>query len=54
MFGRSALAEGELVEAVVRGEMPGRRVIRLGTRRVEVMLTPGKAVTLRGNGLVRA
>ncbi len=45
---------GELVEAVVRGEMPGRRVIRLGTRRVEVVLTPGKAVRLRGNGLARA
>ncbi len=46
--------KGELVEAVVRGEMPGRRVIRLGTRRVEVVLTPGKAVRLRGNALARA
>ncbi len=45
---------GELVEAVVRGEIPGRRVIRLGTRRVEVTMTPGKTVRLRGNGLVRA
>ncbi|TCP93773.1 alpha-L-fucosidase 2 [Sphingomonas sp. PP-CE-1A-559] len=44
--------EGELVEAVVRSEIPGRRLIRLGTRRVEVVLTPGKAVRLRGNGLV--
>ncbi len=45
---------GELVEAVVRGDIPGRRVIRLGTRPVEVVLTPGKAVRLRGTGLVRA
>ncbi|PTW48847.1 alpha-L-fucosidase 2 [Sphingomonas faeni] len=45
---------GELVEAVVRSEIPGRRVIRHGTRRVEVMLTPGKAVRLRGNALARA
>jgi alpha-L-fucosidase 2 len=45
---------GELVEAVVRGEISGRRVVRLGTRRVEVMLTPGKAVRLRGNALARA
>jgi alpha-L-fucosidase 2 len=45
---------GELFEAVVRGDMPGRRVIRLGTRRVEVVLAPGKAVRLRGNALARA
>ena len=46
--------EGELVEAVVRSEIPGRRLIRLGTRRVEVVLSPGKAVRLRGNALARA
>jgi len=45
---------GELVEAVVRGEMSGRRVIRLGARGVEVVLSPGKAVRLRGTGLARA
>ncbi|MCP8890927.1 glycoside hydrolase family 95 protein [Sphingomonas faeni] len=45
---------GELVEAEVRGELPGRRVIRLGRRRVEVVLTPGKAVRLRGSDLARA
>ena len=46
--------EGELVEAVVRGGMSGRRVVRLGTLRVEVVLTPGKAVRLRGTALARA
>ncbi|RZM31057.1 MAG: glycoside hydrolase family 95 protein, partial [Sphingomonas sp.] len=46
--------KGELVEAVVRGEVPGRRVIRLGARGVEVVLSPGKAVRLRGTGLARA
>ncbi|MGC5798230.1 glycoside hydrolase family 95 protein [Sphingomonas sp. NFX23] len=45
---------GELVEAVVRGEMSGRRVIRLGARGGEVVLSPGKAVRLRGTGLARA
>ena len=45
---------GELVEAVIRGDLSGHRVIRLGTRRVEVTMTPGKAVRLRGNGLARA
>ena len=46
--------DGELVEAVVRGELPGRRVIRLGTQRVEVVLTPGKAIRLRGSDLAGA
>ncbi|WP_373458610.1 glycoside hydrolase family 95-like protein [Sphingomonas faeni] len=44
---------GELVEAVVRGEISGRRVIRLGTRRVEIDLVPGKIVRLSGEGMVR-
>ena len=39
---------------LVRGDRSGRRVVRLGTRRVKVMMTPGKAVRLRGNGLARA
>jgi alpha-L-fucosidase 2 len=44
---------GELVEAVVRGEISGRRVIRVGTRRVEIDLVPGKIVRLGGEGMVR-
>jgi alpha-L-fucosidase 2 len=44
---------GKLVEAVVRGEISGRRVIRLGTRRVEIDLVPGKIVRLGGEGMVR-
>jgi alpha-L-fucosidase 2 len=45
---------GQLAEAVVRTDVKGRRVVKLGARAVEIDLEPGRAVRLRGAEMVRA
>ncbi len=46
--------DGQLAEVTLRSDRAGRRIVRLGTRRVEVDLVPGRAVRLRGADLGRA
>ena len=46
--------DGQLVEAVLRGTVPGRHAVQLGARRVDIALVPGRTVILRGPGLSRA
>jgi alpha-L-fucosidase 2 len=41
-------SDGVLVEAVLRGDLPGRRRIRLGDAVREIALVPGRPVRLRG------
>ena len=45
--------DGTLEEAVIVGRVAGRRHVRLGGRRVEIALTPGKPIRLRGGALAR-
>lgn len=45
---------GALEEAVILGRVAGKRQVRLGDRRTEITLRPGKPVRLRGAGLARA
>ena len=40
--------DGRLVSATLTGDLPGKRIVRLGGRRVEVTLVPGRPVRLRG------
>ncbi|WP_343525901.1 glycoside hydrolase family 95 protein [Sphingomonas sp.] len=44
--------DGRLVSAVLTGDLPGQRIVRLGERRVTVTLTPGRPVRLRGPDLI--
>ncbi len=46
--------DGQLAEVTLRSDRAGRRIVRLGMRRVEIDLVPGRAVRLRGPGLGRA
>ena len=46
--------DGQLAEATLRSDRAGRRVVRLGARRVAIDLVPGSAVRLRGAALVHA
>lgn len=45
--------DGMLADATILSETAGRRLIRLGRRSVEVTLVPGRAITLRGEAMVR-
>ncbi|MBM6577995.1 glycoside hydrolase family 95 protein [Microvirga sp. SRT01] len=44
--------DGTLLEASIRGDIAGRRTVRLGARTKTITLTPGRAVRVRGSDLI--